>query len=84
MSSNAEVVMIGVCHGPCMKAVDMGHTKTSDAAAAEASQVSSTKAADVAAAKAAHAAAPVPSASAAAASGLGTRGKQAPGQYCAD
>jgi hypothetical protein len=77
----AEVVMIGACHGPRMKAIDMGHTKTSDVTA-EAPHVSSTKAADVAAAEAAHAAPSVAS-TATAASGLGTRGWQASRQHCA-
>lgn len=86
MASNAKVV--GASHGARLKATDMCHTQISDAttakashlSSAEAAHVNSTKAADVAAAKAAHTTATVPSA---AASGLCTRGKQAPSQHCA-
>jgi hypothetical protein len=88
------VVVTGASHRARTEAVDMGHTRTSDATTAKTSDTSSAKATDattaktsakatdVAAAKAAHSTTTtVPSASAA--SGLCAACKQASGQYSA-
>jgi hypothetical protein len=84
----AKVLMAGMRHGTCVKAIDVSCAKPTNATATKATDVAAAKATHVTSAKAAHVAstahpAAVAAATAAAASGLCARSKQASGQHYA-